>query len=1128
MPKFPCAQCNKNVGKRHRAVCCDICDKWIHIKCNLLNLNDYKRLQNDTSPFFCIKCTSSIFPFGNITNNEFYPLVTKGILFPEHSSSSIADPLSQQIQNHITDLNKYLDKFSSNDDEDENISPINCKYYEPHEFDKAKFNSSKSFSIFHLNIHSIQKHIDTLKTLISTLESENFQFDIIAITESKLKTNCEPTVDISLENYHAPESTPSDANKGGVLLYINKIHNYKPRKDLSINESKLLETSFIEIINPKRPNDIVGVIYRHPSMPVDHFNDNHIRPLIASLSLEKNKNIHIAGDFNVNLLNFSSHVSSSEFFDIMCSNNLLPSITLPTKLNLSNNHTLIDNIFTNTFNPDTISGNITLNLSDGHLPSFIIIPNPNQNHLPKKHNLYKRNIKNFNPSDKNFPQQAKLLSDELNKIDWNSVMELEKNDANIAFNNWWTNLEPIIDKTMPLEKITNKEHKRKFKPWITKGITNCMKRRDKLLNYYINTKNPIRKTAFHAEYKLLRNQIVELTKLSKNNFYKKYFSTNNNNLRKIWSGIKSIINIKSKNNSSPSCITDDGKIITDQKGIANAFAKTYSSVADEILNKRKYNGDGNYEKYLPPSIPNSIRVDPVDHTEVCLIIDMFNPKKACGPTSVPSYILYFMQKELAGPLTKIANICLSTGIHPDKLKIAEITPIYKKGSKLSTSNYRPISLLSNINKIFEKLVYSRVFNFANKFDIFYNLQFGFRPKHSTSHTLTNITEEIRNSLDKGNFSCAVFVDFQKAFDTVNHSILLSKLNHYGIRGSMNKWFESYLCNRKHCVTINGFTSDLLEMKHGVPQGSVLGPLLFLLYINDLHRSIKFSKTYHFADDTNLLITDKNINSIQNKLNKDLKGLYKWLLANKISLNAAKTELVIFRKPSWPRPITNIKIAGVRISPSPSTKYLGIHLDEFLNGSAHCNKLSTSLRRANGMLAKSRHYLKHCPEHLRTVYHSIFSSHMIYGCLSWFNTNNQYTKKIQVLQNNALRLISFADSFRDHITPTYKEFNILKICDHVTMEKLLLVHDYLNNKLPTCFNGYFTLIRDQYTHGTRASLLDELFLPSTDTTTYGQNSIKLQAIKTWNEFASNHPNHKFSSFSRNKFKKIITKEIISAY
>ena len=200
-------------------------------------------------------------------------------------------------------------------------------------------------------------------------------------------------------------------------------------------------------------------------------------------------------------------------------------------------------------------------------------------------------------------------------------------------------------------------------------------------------------------------------------------------------------------------------------------------------------------------------------------------------------------------------------------------PVFKnKGSPLEVSNYRPISLLSNIEKFFEKVMHSRLMGFLNHYNQIYSKQFGFRKAHSTEHTLINIVERIRNAIDKGEFACGVFVDLQKAFDTVDHEILLAKLDHYGVRGIVNDWFRSYLTNRSQFVSLGGSKSLLKPINHGVPQGSVLGPLLFLVYINDLHRCIRTSETYHFADDTHLLNFSKTVWNLCGRVNSDLRVL----------------------------------------------------------------------------------------------------------------------------------------------------------------------------------------------------------------------------------------------------------------
>ena len=253
-----------------------------------------------------------------------------------------------------------------------------------------------------------------------------------------------------------------------------------------------------------------------------------------------------------------------------------------------------------------------------------------------------------------------------------------------------------------------------------------------------------------------------------------------------------------------------------------------------------------------------------DQEEVENLITSLNSNKKSGPRSIPTNILQTLKKDISHPLTVIFNLSLSTGVHPDALKISKAIPVFKKGSKLDTGNYRPISLLSNINKLLEKLMYARVYQFLDKMKCFYTLQFGFRNKHSTAHALIEITERIRNALDGKMLACGIFIDLQKAFDTVNHDILIDKLHHYGIRGVSNNWFKSYLSNRTQFVSIQGFESDTAELKHGVPQGSVLGPLLFLIYINDLHKAIQHSHVYHFADDTNLLNINTSPKKCRNK------------------------------------------------------------------------------------------------------------------------------------------------------------------------------------------------------------------------------------------------------------------------
>ena len=332
-----------------------------------------------------------------------------------------------------------------------------------------------------------------------------------------------------------------------------------------------------------------------------------------------------------------------------------------------------------------------------------------------------------------------------------------------------------------------------------------------------------------------------------------------------------------------------------------------------------------------------------------------------------------------------------TGVFPSVIKTAKVVPISKKDSKLDYSNYRPISLLSNIEKIFEKLRFKRLYTFLNNNNIIYNLQFGFRQQYSTSHALINITENIRKALDDGNIGRGVFVDFQKAFDTVDHQILLAKLNHYRIHGVSNNWFKSYLSNRKYYVSINGFDSGLTTINCGVAQGSVLGPFLFLSYLNDLNQAIQFCKVHHFADDTNLLSLSNSLKKLNKLVNADLKHLVDWLNAYKTSLNIKKTETVILKsKQKKLKGDLKIKLCSKRLYPSESVKYLGVKIDANPSSQSHVTDLFIKLNRANALLFKLRKYVS--LNILRSIYLAIFDL----GSESWhYSTNCDFIKKKQL-------------------------------------------------------------------------------------------------------------------------------------
>jgi len=590
--------------------------------------------------------------------------------------------------------------------------------------------------------------------------------------------------------------------------------------------------------------------------------------------------------------------------------------------------------------------------------------------------------------------------------------------------------------------------------------------------------------------------------------------------RKIWKGINNILNKVTNSDNNNISLEINNQNIIDPLIISNRFNEHFTSIANKIRDKIPPTNK-HFSDYLKNHNPNSFFLSPAHNNEIAKTIKSLNINKSNGPNSIPSKLFINVADVISPVLTKIINISFSTGTYPNLLKTVKVIPIYKnKGSPHEVNNFRPISLLSNIDKVYEKIVYSRLITFLDKHKVITKKQFGFRNKHSTNHALISLTENIRKQLDSGNFSCGIFIDFQKAFDTVDHQILLSKLQHHGIRGIANSWFKSYLTNRKQFVIISGKKSTELNISHGVPQGSVLGPLLFLIYINDLLNAISYSQVFHFADDTSLLCSGPSLKAIKKRVNIDLKLLCKWLNANKIALNVAKTEVILFRHPN--KSINydvRLKLNGKKLTFSPSVRYLGITIDSHLNWSFHIKNLATKLSRSNGAISKLRHYV---PQNiLLSVYYSLFFSHTSYASQVWSQAQNIYTNRILKLQKTAVRLITFSD-FNEHSKPLLKQLDMLDIFDATKICNISLVHGILNSNTPIDINMLFNLSFRPGTHYTRGSSI------TVRTSSFGTYSILYQCILTWNFFQSLFPSQDLSSLSIPKIKSICKDFLLNQY
>jgi hypothetical protein len=528
----------------------------------------------------------------------------------------------------------------------------------------------------------------------------------------------------------------------------------------------------------------------------------------------------------------------------------------------------------------------------------------------------------------------------------------------------------------------------------------------------------------------------------------------------------------------------------------------------------------------PPDGPSLDFSDtPVTDQEILDAISQLLPKTSLDFNNMSMSFLKKIIPCIFVPLKHVLTLSLASGSVPSQFKIAKIIPIFKSGEKTNMDNYRPISLLSSFSKICEKVVANRLTFYLDLNNLINNNQFGFRKKHSTVHPMVQFTNFISEALNRKEHAIALFCDLRKAFDTVDHVILLKKLKKLGIKGSAHLWFSDYLKNRQQFVQLNGKSSSLLSILLGVPQGSILGPILFLIYINDLP-NCSLLLSLLFADDATAFSSGKNINDLVAFVNTEFHKMSIYFRAHKMALHPAKTKFILFTNSktidegaieillnnnnaneNFPEKISNVERITVN-SDVPAMKFLGVFLDPKLNFKHHIKQLSSKLSRALYILRSVKNVLS--PNALKTIYYSIFHCHLIYSIQIWTCTSAGPINEIFLKQKQAIRIIT-GSKYNAHTEPLFKSCKILPLNELSMYFKLQFMQNYLQGFLPTSFSDSWILNSERRGDENRAVRRndDDFYIPLSRLTL----SDKLPFIsfpKLWNSFPNNE-----IKFIRNK-------------
>lgn len=830
-----------------------------------------------------------------------------------------------------------------------------------------------SFTLMNNNIRSIAKNFDELNLL---LHSFNYCLDCLILTETFKLYN---TDIFNIPGYDLLYNQGDFNKNDGVIIYIRSDLNYT-YEVINIGEIKAIK------LNLLMNNKIIQIValYRSPSSCPLAFN-YHLEQFLINTKEKCDINL-LVGDININIFDDNNEYCQ-QYLNTLSEFGYISAINKFTRIQ-GETKTCIDHIFIKTnisydlFTPVVLETQIT-----DHYPTLL-------KYLSLAPETEHRNYYNKKPEFKNYISYDKLKN-VLRSENYHDIYDAE--NINNAVDLFINKLQLHISNCT--NKIKMKRNEIKRNNWITNGLINSINKKNSM---HKKLKNNPENNNLLNQYRIYRNKLNELIKKTKTNYYKNQITESNNCPAKMWQCVKDIQGQNNKVNIT-SIKNSNGEIISNKSEITKHYNTFFSEVGKNLAKKIKQ------KKYNLPKfrLANSFVITYTDVQEVKKTIADLKLKKAPGVDRLKAETLKEICDYIVEPLTYLINKSLECGIFPDAFKVAMIKPIYKSGDKQEVSNYRPISLISNLAKIYEKILKVRICSFLKKYKIMSDKQYGFMEARSTNDAIADLTAKIYNALDSTNPSLCVFVDLAKAFDTVSHPDLLDTLENIGFRGMFHNLIKSYLTNRKHFVSIDNCDSDLRNVCYGVPQGTVLGPILFCIYVNDLFKIPIDAEIISYADDTAIFFKDTTWESLKCKVERDFKTVINFFNSKLLTINFDKTHYLPFSSYSNGLPNYNIinieqEDSNMTITSDKTIKYLGITIDCHLKWDVHVNNIVKKLR---SLLPKFKYFKQIFDEkHLKIMYHSLVESHIAYGIIGWGGVTNCFLKNLETTQKWILKVI----------------------------------------------------------------------------------------------------------------------------